>query len=398
MKLTKSIVNTRVLLYLGLFVMINLLASEAFFRLDFTADGRYTLSNSTKDILKNLNEQVTVTAYFSDNLPPQLENIKTDFQDMLSEYASYADGNLVYEFVSPEDEAEKQKVLQSGVAQIEIQSREEDNITVQLGFMGALIKMGGEQEALPRIGNQGMEYALSTGIKKLAVKEKTKVGVVVGHGEAGIDKMQQAMPFLQIQYEVDTLSLTQPNAWANYKTLVLLKPTQTIPQGHLNQLDQFLASGGRLLIGIDAVQADLNQQGPWDRLSTGLENWLNTKGVMVEQSFVVDAQCSQIMIQRVQNTPFGRMNVQQPVLFPYLPLINSFGEHPITNGMEQMIMMFPSPISLTGVDSTVRAGVLVKTSDKSGKQPAPVFFNPERQWTEQDFPQHRTKSRGLAGR
>ncbi|MEM8887662.1 MAG: Gldg family protein, partial [Bacteroidota bacterium] len=94
MKLTKSTLNIRTLLYIGIFLVVNLIAYRAFFRIDFTADKRYTLSDSSKDILKNLADQVTISAYFSPNLPPDFENVKNDFQDMLSEFASYSDGQV----------------------------------------------------------------------------------------------------------------------------------------------------------------------------------------------------------------------------------------------------------------------------------------------------------------
>ena len=70
-----------------------------YLRLDFTEDRQYTLSKVTKSILKELPEPVTVKAYFSRNLPPQLAKVRKDFQDMLTEYAGLANNNLVFEFI-----------------------------------------------------------------------------------------------------------------------------------------------------------------------------------------------------------------------------------------------------------------------------------------------------------
>ena len=387
MKLTKSIVNTRILLYMGIFVLVNLLISSFYFRLDFTEDQRYTLSQGTKDLLENLNQQVTVSAYFSDELPPQLNLIKSDLQDMLAEYESKANGMLVYEFITPEDDAEKEKILQSGLPQVQVNVRESDKFSSKAIFMGAQIKMGDKVETIPQVGRMGIEYELSTGIKKLSLgDQKIKVGWVVGHGEAGMNKLQNAQQFLDVQYQIDTITLDQPDIWTNYKLLVILKPMETLPPEHLAQLDAFLNSGGGLFIGLDAVKVDLNQQGPWDRLNTGLETWLNNKGVMVEQTFLIDQQCNRITVTvGMVNTPFGRLPQQEERSFPFLPLINNFSEHPITSGLEQMTVLFPSPITLTNVDSTVRSGNLFTSSAQSGKLPAPTFFNPQRAWTEQDF-------------
>ena len=127
MKLTKSIYSIRLLLYIGLFVMLNLLAYQIFFRLDFTADKRYTLSNSTKNIVEELDELVTISAYVSSNLPPELSTYADDLKDMLEEYENYSDGNLVYEVVDPleSDEAEAE-ATNNGIATLNINSREAD--------------------------------------------------------------------------------------------------------------------------------------------------------------------------------------------------------------------------------------------------------------------------------
>ena len=119
MKFTRSTVTIRLLLYIGIFLLLNLVAGQLFFRLDFTEDGRYTLSNGSKDILKSLTEQdklVTVTAYFSSNLPPELSRVGEDLKDLLAEYENYSNGQLVYEFIDPSrSEEAKQKAIQDGI-------------------------------------------------------------------------------------------------------------------------------------------------------------------------------------------------------------------------------------------------------------------------------------------
>ena len=91
-------------------MVVNLISSKLFFRLDFTADKRYTLSEATKNTLKDLGDVITVTAYFSEDLPPQLLGTRKDFRDLLVEYEKRSDGNLVYEFINPneDDESENQ--------------------------------------------------------------------------------------------------------------------------------------------------------------------------------------------------------------------------------------------------------------------------------------------------
>lgn len=89
------------LLIVGVIILINILSDKLFVRLDFTADKTYTLSKATKNILKNLSEPVTITAYFTKDLPPQIAQTRRDFKDMLIEYGNISKGKLVYEFVNP---------------------------------------------------------------------------------------------------------------------------------------------------------------------------------------------------------------------------------------------------------------------------------------------------------
>ena len=83
----------------GVIILVNILSDKYFVRLDITNDHRYTLSNSTKDILKDLKEPVTVKAYFSENLPPEIAKTRRDFKELLVEYANVSHGKLVYEFI-----------------------------------------------------------------------------------------------------------------------------------------------------------------------------------------------------------------------------------------------------------------------------------------------------------
>ena len=112
----KKSVAIYLVMVIGVLIFINILSERYFFRLDFTADKRYTLSKATKDILKSLYEPVTITAYFTKDLPPQYLSLRKDFKDILIEYSSLSDGMLVYEFVNPnKDEESEQKAMQEGI-------------------------------------------------------------------------------------------------------------------------------------------------------------------------------------------------------------------------------------------------------------------------------------------
>ena len=160
-----------------------------------------------------------------------------------------------------------------------------------------------------------------------------------------------------------------------------MAPKDTINPIYFKQLDDFLAKGGRILIALDRVKADLSHASG-SSLYTGLGKWLEEKGINVEDNFVIDANCSNVMVRQQQ----GMFVMNTPVRFPYFPEITNFAKHPITQGIESVIMPFVSPIEVNEKDSLLNVVTLAKTSEHSGIQRPPVYFNVSRQWKKSDFP------------
>ncbi|MBT4411922.1 MAG: hypothetical protein HOC82_18955, partial [Bacteroidetes bacterium] len=88
--------TTYIFIVVGVLILVNLLSDSFFLRLDLTSDNRYTLSDATKNIVRNLEEPVTVTAYFSEDVPTQMNQTKRDFKEMLIEYSNLSKGMVVF--------------------------------------------------------------------------------------------------------------------------------------------------------------------------------------------------------------------------------------------------------------------------------------------------------------
>jgi gliding-associated putative ABC transporter substrate-binding component GldG len=376
--------TTILILSIGILVLVNILASKYFFRLDFTEDNRYTLSQATENILNDLTEPVTIKAYFSGNLPPQLDNIRRDFRDMLTEYTQKSKGMVVYEFIDPLKEEDGEAIAQrEGIMQMQVQVREKDQLKAQIAYMGAVIEMGDGKEVLPVIqSTSGMEYSLTSNIKKLSIVDKPVLGIISGHGEKGVNDLRQAMKDIRVLYNVEEVSISDSTSELNkYNTLVILGPTDSIPENHLAQLTQFVARGGNLLVAINRVDADLNGGYNMGKsISTGLESWLDQFGVHVNNNFVLDANAVTVMVTRQQ----GPFSIQQPLLFPYIPKAVNFSDHPVASGLEQVIFNFVSSIDFSG-DTSIVFTPIVKSSEHSTTKPATTYIDLAYQWTENDF-------------
>lgn len=371
------------LLIVFIVIVVNLLSNEFHFRLDLTEDNQYTLSDATKDILDDLEEPVTVKAYFSENVPPSILKGRRDFQELLVEYAAKSDGMLQYEFIDPgSSELVANEALQNGIQSIMISIREKDESKQQKAFMGAIVSIGDKKEVLSYIPpDYPIEYGLSSAIKKISIEAKPSIGFLQGHGEASLYEMQQAQQQLSVMYNAIPVTLSDTTSIPNdVKTLVVIRPTDSVSSVDFNKLDAFLASGGRMVVAINRVDGDL-QNASGATVSTGFETWLASKGVIVEPNFIVDARCASVTAQ--QQTPFGMMQTQMP--FPYLPIAAKFTDHPITKGLEAMLFQFASQVNFAG-DTSVRFTPLVLSSDQSNVLPSPLAFDISKQWSEADLP------------
>jgi gliding-associated putative ABC transporter substrate-binding component GldG len=378
----KSNLFTTAILIAAIIVVINLLGNEYHLRVDLTEDNQYTLSDATKDILKNLEEPVTIKAYFSKDLPAHVAKTRQDFQDILVEYASLSDGQIQYEFLDPNSkESAEQDATKKGIQPVLINVREKDQVKQQKAFLGATVQLGEKSEVIPFVQpGAAMEYALSTAIKKIAIDKKPAIGFLQGHGEASLMEMGQVAQQINVLYDPIDINLTDSTNIPNHvKTIAIIRPRDTIPESHFRQLDTFLSGGGRLFIAVNRVDADFRTLYGMTA-NTGLESWLKQKGVEVVDNFVVDAKCGSVSVPQ----QFGGFTLQTNVSFPYVPVIGSFSNHPIVSGLETVMLEFASEIKFNG-DSTINFIPLAFSSELSNTIPAPQLLAVDKEWSESDF-------------
>jgi len=367
------------LLITGVLVLINILSASFFARIDLTEDKRFTLSKATKKILKELKQPITVTAYFSKDVPAELAKSRRDFKDLLVEYSNVSMNRVVYEFINPsENEESEQKATQAGIQPRLANIREKDQVKQQKVFIGAVIKVGEKSEIIPEIlPGSSMEYGLSAAIKKLTTSEKSSVGLLQGYGEPTLAEISQAYSALGVLYNVEPVYLNDTSYTLNrYKTLAMVDPKDTIPEKYFQQIDKYLSEGGNLFICLDHIGLS-PQNGGGMLINNGLVGWLKKKGVTVVDNAVVDANCSYAVAQQQGYT--------MQFKFPFFPTITNFQKHPITEGLDAVGFQFASQLNFTG-DSSKMFVPLAFSSEKSGVQSIPVYFDVNKQWKDVDFP------------
>ena len=360
-------------------MLINILSSSFFARLDFTEDKRFTLSDATKKILKELKQPVTVTAYFSKDLPAELLKGRRDFKDILVEYSNRSKNRVVYEFINPsENDENEQKATQAGIQPRMVSVREKDQMKQQKVFIGAVVKVGEKSEIIPEIlPGSSMEYSLSAAIKKLTTSEKPSIGLLQGNGEPSLAGISQAYSELDVLYNVEPVYLNDSTYSLNkYKTIALVNLKDTVRPKYLEQLERFLSEGGNLFVAINHVA--IGGQGNMGVATNSIFlSWLAKKGIVVADNAVVDANCSYAGAQQ--------QGYSVQFKFPFFPVITNFQKHPITAGLDAVVVQFASQVNFSG-DSSRTFIPLAMTSEKSGTQPLPVYFDVNKDWGDNDFP------------
>lgn len=287
--LTKKTFFTVIGTVITVVILLNILFWFFKVRFDFTADKAYTLSEPTINILNELKQPVTVTAWISEDLPPDLNKTKDDFEDLLAEYESAAGANFIYKTENPKDGA---KAEQEGISPLLLDIREKDQVKQQKIYFGAVVKFGTQSEVIPVVQpGTSMEFSLTTKIKKMAALKKSTVGYLQGHGEPSMQEVAQLMQELSITMEVvpvdlhDTLNIPE-----EVKTILIVAPKDTIPDEHLQLLDKFLKNGGRIFAAVNRIDINMQTQ-EVEEVKTGLEDFLKTKGISIIPDVVHDKSC-----------------------------------------------------------------------------------------------------------
>ncbi len=365
LKITNKSQFVNYLLIIGVIVVLtNIVSKNLFFRWDATDNKMYSLSESSKEVIGKLKEQVTAKVYFSDNLPGQYANSRRYLQDMLEEYQAYSDGQFVFEFINPDaDEKVKQQAQSHQIPPVQLQAIENDKMELKNVYMGMVLLYGEKKETIPVIQTtDGLEYTITATIKKVSQTNLKSIGIISQESEE--ISTQNLKRFLEQIYSVQEVSLSS-DIPEKIQVLLVHGIKDTLKPEELYKLDQFLMRGGKLFIGQNSVK-DMFQQGFGMPIRSNIFNFLEHHGISLGRELVTDRRCSQIQMQSQQ----GFFMVRNAVDYPPFPLIQKFNpDHLLTKKMTAARLFFANEVtSSKASDSGVKTifTPLMFTSEKTG--------------------------------
>ena len=370
--------RTAILLIGLILVVINVIGLNVFSRIDLTDDKVYSLSDASIELVENLDDPVTLTAFFTEGLPAQLNTNRRFLKDKLDDYRAYGGSNIQYTFVDPsDDESLREDANRYNIPEQTIRVLENDAVQFKNVYMGLAIQYGTEREIIPVIQDVStLEYDITGAIRRMTRETLPSVGFLTGHGEP---QPQQAYGTLfgelSPNYDVKTITVNDsiPILSETPDALVIVAPTDSFPDHHLQALDAYLMGGGRLAVLLNRVNANL-QMGQAMAQSTRLETLLAAYGATVSEDLVMDAQSSVISVQRQQ----GFFTINQQIEYPFFPIATNFNPNSLmVNRLNNMMFYFVSSIDTTGsIPASVTYEPLVSSSSKSQLQQGFFMIQP----------------------
>lgn len=410
-KINQAVLATAVL------IAVSFLGSLIKNQLDLTADKRFTLSNSTVQLLESVDSTITIEVFLTGELPADYKKLSMATNDILASFNNYANNQINVVFKHPGDGFsndsskavfydslqrmgvvfEQSSVTQSAgeatLNQLIIPSalvyyqKNQAPIAVDLRSSRKIYKQFNvlseepqeDVEATRNAAEALLENKFATAIYKLTRKEVPTIAYVVGNGEPTDLTVNDLGESLRNDYRLGIFDLKQayPDA-SMIKTLVIVKPKQVFTDEDLLKLDQYVMNGGNIIWFIDKLHAELDslkrtegQYTAFDR-GLGLDELLFKYGVRINGDLLQDLNCSKIPLV-VGTNPDGSIKMQR-VPWPYYPLLSARTPNPISENLDRVLPIFPSSID-TVMARGIQKTILLASDTNSRILPSPALVS-----------------------
>lgn len=402
------------LVAVAILVVVNILSSFLFFRIDLTKDKRHSLSPSTIEMLKNLDDRVYFRVYLKGkNQPADYQLFAKQVEQMLQDFRSYSK-NVYFEFIDPMEGKSGEEVnsilaefVRKGLEPIPISREDASGYSTHMVIPGAIVSYRGKEYPAQVVvadpsgadwlqySIQELEYNLVSPIRRLMKTEKPVVAYLEGHGE--LDFYNTCWTAMQLQrfYNVTRIVLDgKINALRNisiadsatqtlklgdnkYDVLIIAQPTQPFKEFDKYILDQFVMRGGKILWLIDNTTAALDSlQSTPEFFATPRSLYINdlffTYGVRINPNLIQDLSCLPIP---QQVGMLGDQPQYKFMAFPYSLDIVNFSDHPIVRNIKEIKSDFAGSIDMVGKSENLTKTPLMFSSERSKLVPAPSIVS-----------------------
>ncbi|MBP6619353.1 MAG: gliding motility-associated ABC transporter substrate-binding protein GldG [Leadbetterella sp.] len=400
-----KILKNNIILILSI-IALNILGFWVYFRADLTADKRYSISESSKNLLKNLNDEVIIKVYLDgEGLPGGFERLKRAVKETLVEFKYFGKDNIDYQFINPYDGSEEERntlfkeLVAKGMQPTNIFAKEDGKKVENLVFPYAtiwyqnkevpvlLLKANLAQDSQTKLNQsyENVEYELATTIQKLTNTKKKKVGLLSEFTNLQPINFAGLINTLQEYYDLYIIDSKKSPSFAGLDALIVPKPDKPVDDSTKAKIDQYIMNGGRVLFFVDGLKVDsVGLEGSFAQpLDVNLDDMLFKYGVRINKNIVKDGLNAAIIPMVVGN--MGDKPNIQPMPYRYFPLINNFSNSLITKNIDMVYTKFTASIDPVNGNDGLKKTPLLLTSQytKVLNAPALITYNEARTDTDE---------------
>lgn len=165
-------------LFVIVLILLNLVVSKGFIRWDITAPKSYSLSNSSKEIVKTVDEPLVIRVFFSENLQAPYSTTYQYVKDLLAEYKSSGNENFSYEFFDMNKEENQHLAASYGIQQLQIREIKNNEVGFKNAYMSLVVSYADQNEVLNGLtSSDGLEYNITNAINKVISNTNALLGL-----------------------------------------------------------------------------------------------------------------------------------------------------------------------------------------------------------------------------
>ena len=384
-----------------LLLVINYIAQQWHSRIDLTQDKRYTLSETTRKTLSQIQQPLVIDVLLKGNIPTEFKKLQTEAIQLLEEYTA-ANDHLIVNFVNPlEDEpnadAAIQNLINNGLQPLQIAQTEAGKSSVEYIFPWAVISDGKRVEKVrlfidklgttdqERVQNsvQRLEYNLTDALHKFTVKKQKKIAILRSNGTLEDVYLYDFLKTAREYYFIApfTLDSVATNAEKTLKDLekfdllLVAKPTSPFSDEQKQVIDQYIMNGGRVLWLIDQVNVSLEDMYKTGGVTMAMPLDLNLTDMFFQYGFrlnytlINDLYFSEIVVATGDGSQSRYMNIP----WVYNPMVLSSNNHLINSNLDAVRLQFANGIDT--LKNGVKKTVLLSSSPFSKADGTPREIN-----------------------
>lgn len=368
-------------------------------RFDLTAEKRYTLSEASISVLKEIKKPLMIEVYLEGDFPANFKQLQKETQFMLEEFRKI-NSKIDYKFIDPIKIKMSQDTLMAmGMEPSRLADMKDGKVSEIILFPYAVLKYDGFGSSHSLISQQSgvdldgqinksienLEYNLISNIKSISQNQKKNIGILVNHDELRPDEFQSFVQMALENYNVGPvipsktgeLTLEDIPKLKKFDALVIAKPRKPFTNGEKVILDQYIMNGGKTLWMLDAVNAEMDTLKVSKKImaypvDNNLTDFFFNFGLRINSALVKDVQkfaLLRLVTGEIQGNP-----QYTSLPWPYFSIGISDQKNPITKNINPVKFEFPTSIDTLSREN-IKTNVLYESSNKTLLKQVPNYVD-----------------------